>query len=176
MAVFSLLKSQNHKNTPDILGDLNYVSGLPLFGGHFWVHGQIKPNEIFDHTILKERTVENKCRLYNKLWFWLSLILTFNMHLSYLFTSNKSGICRSTLTLLSNESNKNNKQSQRGDVFPADHPTNPWSLSCHEFNVISKPVDITSKFNLVNVFKSYVMFASISFKYIPACYLFKPLS
>jgi len=42
---------------------------------------------------------------------------------------------------LSNDSNKNNKQCQGRDVLPTDHPADPWSLSCHEFNVICKPVD-----------------------------------
>lgn len=66
-------------------------------------------------------------------------------HRSYLNTSNKFGIGWSTLTLLSNKSNKNNKQSQGGDVLPADHPANPWPLSCHEFDVICKPVDVNKK-------------------------------
>ena len=60
----------------------------------------------------------------------------------YLFTSNKFGILGSTLALLSNESNENNKQSSWRDVLPTDHPADPWSFSCHEFNVVSKSVDL----------------------------------
>ena len=72
--------------------------------------GFMEPNH--NHTILiTDRTEENRCRLCNKLRFWVSLIPMFNTHLSYLYTSNKFGISWRTLTLLSNESNKNNKQS-----------------------------------------------------------------
>lgn len=60
----------------------------------------------------------------------------------YLFTSNKFGILGSTLALLSNKSNENNKQSSWRDVLPTDHPADPWSFSCHEFNVVSKSVDL----------------------------------
>lgn len=62
--------------------------------------------------------------------------------INYLYTSNKFGILGRTLALLSNKSNENNKQSNWRDVLPTDHPADPWPFSCHEFNVVSKSVDL----------------------------------